>query len=564
MAASNAAIADYLRRYAAVLSVEGADRFKLKAYRRAAETIEGLSEPVAALVSRGSDLTEFPGVGKAISGILLEIVKTGQLERLNQTTAKLPPEQVELITRPALDPKRVTRIYKKLGIHSLRELRHELETGRIRELFGSRMDYHVRRGFDDRPRHLLWAIDDVALKIEEYLHGLSSVTKVAAVGSLRRRQDTVGDLNFLVAGKSATAVFRQFAAFGAVQFVESCGQQEHAFKLSSGITVRLKWTQADEWGLALVLATGSAAHLTALKAQAKARKMTLATAALRKAGVEILSEKSIYRGLGLAWIDPELREGRGEVQAALHRKMPALITQEDLRGDLHMHTTASDGANSIEEMATAARERGYEYIAITDHSQSLKITNGLTEPRLREHLRAIDKINGKLTGFRILKSAEVDILEEGRLDYSDAMLKQLDFTICSIHSKFALNKQQQTERILRAMDNPYFNILGHATGRLLLQREGYELDIERIIDHAKANGCCFEINSSPNRLDLSDEHAKLAKEAGIKIAVNTDAHSTRELDFIWAGINQARRGWLEASDVLNTYPLAKLLRALRR
>jgi DNA polymerase (family 10) len=301
-----------------------------------------------------------------------------------------------------------------------------------------------------------------------------------------------------------------------------------------------------------------------LAARARARKLALTAASLSKAGIDLSDERAIYAGLGLQWIDPELREGRGETAVAAKRKLPDLITLQDLLGDLHMHTTASDGANSIEEMAAAARQRGYQYIAITDHSQSLKITNGLTEKRLLQHIRAIDKVNARLKGFRILKSAEVDILEDGGLDYSNAVLRQLDFTICSIHSRFALSRQQQTERILRAMDNPYFNILGHATGRLLLKREGYELDMERIIEHAKANGCLFEINSSPDRLDLSDEHARLAKQAGVMIAVNTDAHTIRELDFISAGINQARRAWLEPADVLNTRPLKQMLTLLRR
>ena len=298
----------------------------------------------------------------------------------------------------------------------------------------------------------------------------------------------MGDLNFLVTGKAAAPIFREFARFGAVQSSEPRGRAERIFRLSSGITVSLRWTRAGEWGLSLIEATGSVAHLAEIGTRAKARKLTLSPASLSKAGIDPSNEKAVYKGLGLQWIEPELREGRGEVAAATRRKVPTLVTVKDIRGDLHMHTTASDGANSIEEMAAAARERGYEYIAITDHSQSLRITNGLSEKRLLQHIKAIDKLNAKLKGFRILKSAEVDILEDGRLDYSNAVLKRLDFTICSIHSRFALNREQQTDRILRAMDNRYFNILGHATGRLLLKREGYELDIERIIRARQGNG----------------------------------------------------------------------------
>jgi DNA polymerase (family 10) len=389
------------------------------------------------------------------------------------------------------------------------------------------------------------------------------VSDVAEAGSLRRKQDTVGNLDFLVSGKSATAIFKRFAEYAGTPATEQ-SKTDASFRLSFGMSVRLAWTKTDTWGLALLLATGSAAHLEDLKQHASTRKLQLTAAALGRKRISTRDEPSVYSGLGLRLIEPELREGRGEVEAAASGELPTLITIEDLQGDLHMHTTASDGANSLAEMAAAAEERGYRYIAITDHSQSLKITNGLTEKRLFQQIRAIDKINAKLKRLVVLKSAEVDILEDGTLDYSNAALKELDLTICSIHSRFGLDKAQQTARIMRAMDNRYFNILGHATGRLLLKREGYGLEIEKILEHAKASGCYLEINSSPDRLDLSDEHAKMAKDVGIKLAVNTDAHSTRELDFISAGLNQARRGWLEPSDVLNAYPLAKLKKLLKR
>ncbi len=564
MTPTNADIAEILRRYAAVLALQGADRFKLKAYRRAAEMVESMHQSVAGMVRSGFDLTELPHIGKAISQVISEIVETGSLARLEKTVAGIPPEQAELLSRPALDPKNVARIYKKLGISSLDQLRQALDTGKIRDTLGARMDFHVRRGLDERPRHLLWSVEDFAEEVQRYLERMPGVSRVSCAGSLRRKQDTVGDLNFLVSGKNAGRIFKEFEKFGAVKSSEAAGPSGRAYQISSGICIRLRWTAEKEWGLAMIQATGSAGHLAELAARAKTTRLELNRRSLDKAGADVTDEKSVYAALGLPFIPPELREGRGEVAAAKKRKLPKLVTLDDIRGDLHMHTTESDGANSIAEMAEAAKARGYEYIAITDHSQSLKITNGLSEKRLLQHVRAIDKLNAKLRGFRVLKSAEVDILEDGSLDYSNSALKELDLTICSIHSRFARNREQQTERIIRAMDNPYFTILGHATGRLLLKREGYEIDIERIIEHAKKNGCFFEINSSPDRLDLSDEHAKLAKEAGVLIAVNTDAHSTRELDFILAGINQARRGWLSASDVLNTRPLEALLAVLKR
>jgi DNA polymerase (family 10) len=558
MHATNAKVADLLRQYASALQLEGADRFKLKAYRRAAETLEALPEDLSAMVARGESLELIPGVGKAISAKIKDIVAKGKLLQLEKLTSKLPPELAELSAKPSLDPQKVLRIYKKLGIKSLAELQRALDRGKIRDAFGPKIDFHVRQGLQDRPRMLRWDAIDFESQVRQFLSRRPEVTRVEIVGSFRRRQDTVGDLNYLVTGKSASSIFKAFAKFGAVQETESLSRNKMRFRLSAGRTVTLEWTTAKNWGYAQIIATGSAEHVKELRAHNRKRFSIKALAN------DALTEEAVYEKLGLQYILPELRESRGEIEAAAASELPALVDVADIRGDLHMHTTASDGANSIGEMARAAQERGYQYIAIADHSQSLKITNGLTEKRLFAHIKAIDKLNARLQKFTILKSAEVDILEDGRLDYSNAALKELDLTICSIHSRFALDKEAQTERIMRAMDNPYFNILGHATGRLLLKREGYELDMERIIKHASESGCYFEINSSPDRLDLSDEHAKMAKDAGIKIAINTDAHSIRELNFISAGIDQARRGWLEKADVLNTYPLAKLKKLLRR
>lgn len=564
VAATNAEIAELLRRYAATLVLEGVDRFKVKAYRKAADTLESLETDVARLVSQGEDLKQLPGIGQAISQKIEAIVRSGKLPQLERSISRLKPELVELANHPALDPKKVQRVYKKLGINSLAELRERLARGEIRQVFGPRIDFHIRHGLDERPRALLWSIENVAARIDAYLAGRAEVARFSRAGSLRRKQDTVGDLNYLVSGGSAKKIFDAFARYPAVREREDIDKHHARFRLSSGIAVQVIWTAEKDWGLALIQATGSTAHLEALEALAKRAKRSLKARSLAHSAGSATDESRVYASLGLKFIEPELREGRGEVEAAGDGSLPELIDLDDLRGDLHMHTTASDGANTLEEMVEAAQARGYEYIAITDHSQSLKITNGLTERRLMEQIGAIEKLNARLKKFTILKSAEVDILEDGRLDYSNAALKKLDLTVCSIHSRFALNRQQQTERILRAMDNPHFSILGHATGRLLLNREGYEIDIERIIEHARTVGCYFEINSSPNRLDLSDEHARLARQAGVKIAINTDAHSIRELDFISAGIQQARRGWLTRSDVLNALPLSKLKKALER
>jgi DNA polymerase (family 10) len=550
-----------LRRYAGVIAIQGANRFKVRAYRRAAETIEAAHDNVAQLLGRGDDLTELPGIGKAIAAVIAEIVQRGELIRLDQGAADLAPGILELAQKPGLDPKKILRVYKKLRIGSLEELRQKLDAGDVRDLLGSRLDFQLRQALDHRPRMLLWAAEKLIPGLKIYLTSVCGAVRVETIGSMRRKKDTIADIGFLVTGKTGSNIFRRFATFGAVQSWESLGKHEALFRLSEGKSVKLVWTPEQSWGLSWLLHTGAVDHVETLKKRAARLKVRLTRPGLGKRAAD---EASVYRALGLAPIEPELREGRGEIEAAAADKLPRLIEIGDLKGDLHMHTTASDGANSIDEMAQAALDRGYEYIAITDHSQSLKITNGLTEKRLLEQIRAIDQTNARLRGITVLKSAEVDILEDGRLDYSNAALKELDLTICSVHSKFALDSRRQTERIMRAMDNPYFNILGHATGRLLLHREGYLPDIEKLIAHAKARGCFFEINSSPNRLDLSDEHARMAKNIGVKIAVNTDAHSISELRFIAAGINQARRGWLEPKDVLNSYSLAKLKALLDR
>jgi DNA polymerase (family X) len=561
MPVTNAQVADLLRRYATTLQLEGVNRFKIKAYKRAADTLESSSVSVSRLVDRGESLETLPGVGKAISAKIQEIVKTGRLPQLDKAISKLSPELVELAARPLLDPKQVLRVYKKLKIKSLKQLQERLESGEIRTVLGNRVEFLIRRGLDERPRMLRWEVRELAPQLQKFLENLPEVSRAESTGSFRRKQDTIGDLNFLVAGKCAAAIFKRVAEFPGVLFHEKVGRTETRFKLSSGRIVTLRHTPLREWGLAQVLATGSVAHVKQLHDHfAKLRERFTA----KSLGSNAATEQGIYETAGLSYVAPELREGLGEIDAAAAGRLPKLVSVEDLRGDLHMHTTASDGANSIEEMAQAGKARGYKYIAITDHSQSLKITNGLDPKRLRAQHKAIDKLNERLKGIWILKSAEVDILEDGRLDYPNSVLKDFDLTICSIHSRFALDKQAQTERLMRAMDNPYFNILGHATGRLLLKRAGYDIDFERVLKHALNCGCLFEINSSPDRLDLSDEHARMAKDAGVKIAINTDAHSVTELNFISAGLNQARRAWLEASDVLNTHSITDLKKLLSR
>ena len=544
---SNAEIADRLASLAQLLSTQKENPYKVRAYQRAASKIRTLSESIEQLVREEADLTAYAGIGEAIGSAIREIVLTGTMGKLEKLRAGASPELASLSGHPRLDPKRVLRIYRKLGIASVEELRARLEGGEIEAALGLRMAQHVRQGLTENHAILLYRAHDLRRAVEEFLLDTPGVTRAEAVGDYRRRVEVIEELSFVVEAADFGGLVARLKRYGGRTPLLSSTQDTAVFGLSSGVRLRIDQAARESWGLSLMERTGNQAHL---------RKLSAVTGELSQLRSEELfvSEESVYSRFGLSFIEPELREGYDEVERAALGTLPVLVTVEDIRGELHAHSTSSDGSNSIEEMATAAGDLGYEYVGITDHSQSLKIARGVTVENLWEQIRLIDELNGRGDGVRILKSAEVDILEDGSLDYRDELLRELDYTVCSIHSRFGLGKAEQTERILRAMDNRYFNILGHATGRLLLTRPGYAIDIERIIAHAKATGCFFEINSSPVRLDLSSENARLANDAGVKIAVSTDSHSTGEYGSVRFGIEQARRAGLDRNGVLNCYP----------
>jgi DNA polymerase (family 10) len=554
---SNGEIADKLSGLAHLLATRKENPFKIKAYRRAARTIRALGESVAELVHSNADLTRYSGIGPAISGVICELVKTGSTRRFQELQSQITPELAGVLDFPLLDPKRVLRIYKKLKISTIGELKERLETGEIGRVMGPGMDQHVRRALSDHTEMLLHEADRTVAAVHEFLIERCRVTRAEAAGDFRRRVDVIQELHFLVETSSFPAVVATLQTYGGNGEILESSEDSALFKLSTG---RLRVTAApgERWGLALLAATGSPRHLHKLESHGPG------LSALLQSTGRYPSETNVYAKLGLRFIPPELREGGSEVELSARAQLPELLTVQDIRGELHAHTTSSDGVDTIEAMAEAARARGLSYIGISDHSQSLKIARGLSISRLGNQLRFIETLNGRLEGIRILKSAEVDILEDGSLDYPDDLLKELDYTICSVHSRFGLDKEKQTTRILRAMDNRHFSILGHATGRLLLKRPGYEIDFGRLIEHARARGCFFELNSNPNRLDLSSEHARMASEAGVRIAVNTDAHSTRELGFIKYGVDNARRAGLEKQSTLNTLAWPELVRVLRR
>lgn len=553
---SNAEIADRLASLAQLLSAHKENPYKVRAYRRAAANIRNLSESLQELVEDDADLTQFPGIGEAMAAAIREIVQTRSLRKLESLRAQASPALASIGDYPRLDPKRVQRIYKKLGISSVEELRDRLDSGEIEQVLGLRMAQHIRQGLTETHAMLLYRADDLRAAVEEFLLGACRVRRAEVTGEVRRRVEVIEELSFVIETDDFPRVVARLQRYGGRTPLVSSGKNSAVLALPAGVLLRIQGAGADDWGLQMVACTGSAAHI---------RKLTGVTGPLRSlAEIRLPSEPDFYRRFGLQFIPPELREGNDEVEFASQNALPELVTAADIKGELHAHSTSSDGSDSIEDMAEAAHERGYEYIGISDHSQSLKIAGGVTVDDLWAQIRYIDKLNARLRGFRILKSAEVDILADGSLDYPDELLRELDYTVCSIHSRFGFGREQQTERLLRAMENRYFHVLGHATGRLLLKRPGYEIDIDRVIEQARTHGCFFEINSSPDRLDLSAANARKAAAAGVMIAIDTDAHGTGELPLIRCGIDQARRAGLEKSMVLNCLPWQKLQRLFAR
>lgn len=554
---TNAEIADRLSILAQLLSMEKANPYKIKAYRRASSTIRGLGESVDELVRSSADLTVYSGIGEAISSAIREIVLTGTLASLEKLRSTASPELLSISNYPRLDPKRVLRIFKKLKISSVEALHQTLESGAIEQAFGARVAQHVRQGLVQTGAVLLYRVHDLVLSIESYLLKRAGATRVEAVGDYRRRVEVIEELSFVVETDNFAELTSQMERYGGGTSLVESTEESATFALSSGPLLRINLANAKDWGLSMIRQTGSKAHLK--KLAAVSGNLT----SLQSKGA-FPSEQTFYDKFGIAFIEPELREGLEEVGQARLGTLPTLVTAGEIQGDLHMHTEASDGSNSIEQMAAAAQDLGYAYIGISDHSQSLKIAGGVSEEKLWSQIRKIDQLNEHGNGIRVLKSAEVDILADGMLDYPDELLRQLDYTVCSIHSRFAFGREKQTERILRAMDNRFFTILGHATGRLLLKRPGYEIDMERVAAHAKQTGCFFEINSSPDRLDLSAENARVASGLGILIAISTDAHSVHEFGTIRYGIEQARRAGLERTSVLNCQPLENLTKLFKR
>jgi len=568
----NNEIAALLNKLADLLEIEGENPFRIRAYRTAARFINDLPQNISDLVEEGEDLTEFPGIGDALAEKIETIVKTGKLPQLTTLEKHAPEALIDLLMIEGLGPKRVKTLHDKLHIKNLNDLKQALNHGKIAKLegFGKKTEMLILNGIKrmdaGKQRTHLADAEPYAVSLVKFLKKIPGVKKVIVAGSFRRRKETLGDLDILAVSQKGAPIIDHFVKYEEVVHIASQGTTRSTVFLRCGIQVDLRVVPNVSYGAALHYFTGSKSHTITIRKMAVKKKLKINEYGVFKGAKRIAgkNEKEVYATVGLPYIEPELRENRGEIEAALEDKLPKLITLNDVRGDLHCHTKATDGQHSLDNMVKAAQEFGYEYIAITDHSKHLTVAKGFDKKRLSQQIKAVDKLNEKLKNFRILKSIEVDILEDGSLDLPDDILKELDLTVCSVHYKFDLSRKKQTERILRAMSNPYFNIFAHPTARLIGRRDPYEIDLEKIMEAAKNNGCALEINAQPERMDLDDIHVRMAKDMGVKLVISTDSHSVNHFKNMQFGIDIARRGWIEKKDILNTRSARKLLKQLKR
>lgn len=572
MPVQNSDVSQIFNKVADLLEIEGANPFRVRAYRTAARSVAGLPRNVKDMIDSEEDLSDLPGIGKDLAGKIEEIVKTGSLGQLEELEDKTPGALSELMKLEGLGPKRVKAIHQHLNVVTLKDLEKAARQGKVRELegFGEKTEQKILEELEafegTEARIKLMEAEQRAGSLVAYLKKGEGIKDITVAGSYRRRKETVGDLDILVTCRKNSPVMDRFVAYEDVKKVISKGKTRATIVLRSGLHVDLRVLPQVSYGAALHYFTGSKAHNIAVRKLGVKRDLKINEYGVFKGDERIAgkTEKEVYDQIDLPYIEPELRENRGEVEAAQKGSLPHLISVDDLRGDLHAHTKATDGHATLKEMAKAAKAHGHDYLAITDHSKKVTMAHGLDARRLAEQIKEIDHLNGNMKEMVLLKGIEVDILKDGSLDLPDDILKELDVVVCSVHYHRDLSRKKMTERILRAMDNPYFNILAHPTGRLINERDPYEIDLEKIMEGAKERGCFLEINAHPDRLDLSDSHAKLAKDMGLKLAISTDAHNIADLDFIRYGVDQARRGWLEPDDVINTRSLKQLKKLLKR
>ena len=577
----NRQIARILRETAQLLEIDGAIIGRYRSYEKAAELIDSLPQPVAQLIATPEKLLELPGIGQGMVEHLTEIVKTGDYSLRKKLLKKYPETILDLLTLQSLGPKKVLLLWKTFKAATVADVEKLAREGKLRDLagFGEKSEQNILKAVQvfrkSTGRFLLSTAEEAALAIAAHIKKAGkAVESITPAGSLRRGKETVGDLDLLLTmadghtkQKDVDAVAKQILTYPGIDQILAHGENKVSFTLENGLQVDVRLLDKANFGAALLYFTGSREHNVALRGRANEMGYTLNeyTLATLKAEKPVAgrSEEEIYAKLKLDYIPPELRENAGEIEAAEKHKLPKLIELKDMRGDLQMHTTASDGKNSIEEMAEAARALGHEYVAITDQSKAVTVANGLDEKRMEAHIKKLRTVDEKGLGIRVLVGSEVDILRDGSLDYSDETLAEIDVVVCSIHSYFNLDRTEMTERMLAAIENPYTQIIGHPTGRLLLKREELPYDMEKVLDACVKKGVAMECNSYPDRLDLKEVYLRMCKDKGVKVVISTDSHNTGNLSFIRYGVTMARRGWLEKKDVINTLPVEEFLSALR-
>jgi len=564
-------LADLFEKMADILEFKSENPFKISAYRKASRILRDLTQDIEEISGRG-ELKKIPGIGEGMAQKIEEYLKTGKVSKFEGVRKEVPDELIAIMGIPGMGPKTLALIHKERGVGNLSQLEKAVEDGSLIGLpgMGEKKVENIRRGIQllqqSKGRMNLGMAFPVAKRIVETLRERTGSEKIEWAGSLRRMRENIGDIDILATGPDHEKIVHAFTHLPEVREVLASGETKASVIVEGGLQIDLRVVEEDSYGAALQYFTGSKGHNIHLRGIARARGIKINEYGVfkgeKKTGGK--EEKGVYKALGMDWIEPELREDRGEIEAAKNQNLPRLIEESEIKGDLHVHSNWSDGSSSIEEVARAAQRRGYQYVAICDHTKSLKITHGLDETRLIKQMEEIDRLNEKMKGFQILKGTEVDILSDGRLDLSDNALEKLDFVVASVHSGFKQDKERMTKRIIKALENPYVHVLGHPTGRLLGARYPYEVEMGEVMEAAKKYGKALEINAYFERLDLDDIHCRKAKEMSIRVAIGTDTHHLDQMWMMSLGVAVARRGWLEAQNVLNTLPLKEILKWCRR
>ena len=567
MRMKNKELADLFGRMADILEFKDENPFKISAYRKAARIIGDLTQDIEEIAEDGK-LKDVPGIGEGMAQKIVEYLKTGKVSKFEEVRKGVSDALIAIMDIPGMGPKTLSMIHKEKGISSLSQLEKAVENGSLVGLpgIGEKKVENIKRGIQllkqSKGRMNLGIAFPVAKRIVEALREKAGSRKIERAGSLRRMRENIGDIDILATGPNKEKIIHTFTHLPEVKEVLASGETKASVIVEGSIQIDLRVVEEDSYGAALQYFTGSKGHNIHLRGIAKTKGIKINEYGVFKGEKKIggKEEEDVYRALGMDWIEPELREDRGEIEAAQEDRLPKLVKEPEIKGDLHVHSNWSDGTSPIEEVARTAQKRGYQYVAICDHSKSLKITHGLDESRLVKQIEEIDRINEKMKGFQILKGSEVDILNDGRLDLSEKVLEKLDLVVAAVHSGFKQEKEKMTKRIVRALENPFVDVLAHPSGRLLGARDPYEVEIDEVMEAAKQYGKALEINAYFERLDLDDIHCRKAKEMGIPLAIGTDSHHLDQMWMISLGVAVARRGWLETPNILNTLPLKGILK----